>query len=45
MSFTQFNPYLLRVKGNALIDRLTLEQSLDAPGCVLAGVKWIARVR
>lgn len=31
------NPYTLRVKGSALIDRLTLEQPLDAPGCVLAG--------
>ena len=31
------NPYLLRVKGSALIDRLTLEEPLDAPGCVLAG--------
>ena len=31
------NPYLLRVKGNILFDRLTLEQPLDAPGCVLAG--------
>lgn len=45
MSFTQFNPYLLRAKGNSLIDRLTLEQPLDAPGCALAGVKWIARGR
>ena len=34
---TQPNPYLLRVKGSARIDRLTLEQPLDAPGCVLAG--------
>ena len=32
-----FNPYLLRVKGNILFDRLTLENPLDAPGCVLAG--------
>ena len=32
-----FNPYLLRVKGSILFDRLTLEQPLDAPGCVLAG--------
>ena len=31
------NPYLLRVKGNILFDRLTLENPLDAPGCVLAG--------
>ena len=31
------NLYTLRVKGSALIDRLTLEQPLDAPGCVLAG--------
>ncbi len=37
------NPYLLRVKGSARfeggtrIDRLTLEEPLDAPGCVLAG--------
>ena len=31
------NPYLLRVKGSARIDRLTLENPLDAPGCVLAG--------
>ena len=31
------NPYLLRVKGNIWFDRLTLEQPLDAPGCVLAG--------
>ena len=31
------NPYLLRVKGNILFDRLTLEQPLEAPGCVLAG--------
>ncbi|GAB1252120.1 hypothetical protein Tsumi_12260 [Porphyromonas miyakawae] len=38
-----FNPHLLRVKGGARIeggariDRLTLEEPLDAPGCVLAG--------
>ena len=32
-----FNPYLLRVKGNILFDSLTLENPLDAPGCVLAG--------
>ena len=31
------NFYLLRVKGGILFDRLTLEQPLDAPGCVLAG--------
>ena len=31
------NPYLLRVKGSARIDYLTLENPLDAPGCVLAG--------
>lgn len=31
------NPYLLRVKGSARFDRLTLENPLDAPGCVLAG--------
>ena len=31
------NPYLLRVKGSARFDRLTLEKPLDAPGCVLAG--------
>ena len=36
-SFHQPNPYLLRVKGSILFDRLTLEQPLDAPGCVLAG--------
>ena len=36
-SFHQPNPYLLRVKGNILFDRLTLEQPLEAPGCVLAG--------
>ena len=36
-SFHQPNPYLLRVKGNILFDRLTLENPLDAPGCVLAG--------
>ena len=36
-SFHQPNPYLLRVKGNILFDSLTLEQPLDAPGCVLAG--------
>ena len=34
---SRFNPYLLRVKGSARIDRLTLENPLDAPGCVLAG--------
>ena len=36
------NPYLLRVKGSARIDYLTLENPLDAPGCVLAGgrVEW-----
>nr|DAF62631.1 MAG TPA: hypothetical protein [Siphoviridae sp. ctTfn5] len=34
---SRFNPYLLRVKGSILFDRLTLEQPLDAPGCVLAG--------
>lgn len=28
---------LLRVKGGARIDSLTLEQLFDAPGCVLAG--------
>ena len=33
----RFNPYLLRVKGGILFDRLTLENPLDAPGCVLAG--------
>ena len=32
-----FNPYLLRVKGSILFDSLTLENPLDAPGCVLAG--------
>ena len=39
---SRFNPYLLRVKGSARIDRLTLENPLDAPGCVLAGgsVTW-----
>ena len=31
------NPYLLRVKGSARIDYLTLENPLEAPGCVLAG--------
>ena len=31
------NFYLLRVKGGILFDRLTLEQPLDAPGCVLVG--------
>ena len=45
-SFHQPNPYLLRVKGNILFDRLTLENPLDAPGCVLAGgrVDWNGRV-
>ena len=31
------NPYIARVKGGMRLDRLTLEQPLDAPGCVLAG--------
>ena len=31
------NPYIARVKGGMLVDKLTLEQPLDAPGCVLAG--------
>ena len=36
------NPFLLRVKGSARIDYLTLENPIDAPGCVLAGgsVTW-----
>ena len=34
---SRFNPYLLRVKGGARFDSLTLEKPLDAPGCVLAG--------
>ncbi len=35
--FTTSNPYIARVKGGMRIDSLTLEQPLDAPGCVLAG--------
>ena len=31
------NPYIARVKGGMRLDSLTLEQPLDAPGCVLAG--------
>ena len=31
------NPYIARVKGGMRVDSLTLEQPLDAPGCVLAG--------
>lgn len=36
------NPYIARIRGGILLDRLTLEQPLDAPGCVLAGgrVEW-----
>lgn len=36
------NPYIARAKGGMRLDRLTLEQPLDAPGCVLAGgsVTW-----
>ena len=36
------NPYIARVKGGMLVDKLKLEQPLDAPGCVLAGgrVEW-----
>lgn len=34
---TTSNPYIARVKGGMRLDRLTLEQPLDAPGCVLAG--------
>lgn len=39
---TTSNPYIARVKGGMRVDRLTLEQPLDAPGCVLAGgrVEW-----
>lgn len=35
--FTTSNPYIARVKGGMRLDRLELEQPLDAPGCVLAG--------
>ena len=35
--FTRSNPYIARVKGGMRLDRLELEQPLDAPGCVLAG--------
>ena len=35
--FTTSNPYIARVKGGMRVDRLELEQPLDAPGCVLAG--------
>ena len=35
--FTTSNPYIARVKGGMRLDSLTLEQPLDAPGCVLAG--------
>ena len=35
--FTTSNPYIARVKGGMRVDSLTLEQPLDAPGCVLAG--------
>ena len=40
--FTTSNPYIARVKGGMRVDSLTLEQPLDAPGCVLAGgsVTW-----
>lgn len=31
------NEYVARVKGGMRLDSLTLEQPLDAPGCVLAG--------
>ncbi len=31
------NPYIARIRGGILLDRLDLEQPLDAPGCVLAG--------
>lgn len=34
---TTSNPYIARVKGGMRVDSLTLEQPLDAPGCVLAG--------
>ena len=36
------NPYIARIRGGILLDRLDLEQPLDAPGCVLAGgsVTW-----
>ena len=36
------NYYTARVKGGMRVDSLTLEQPLDAPGCVLAGgrVEW-----
>lgn len=36
------NPYIARIRGGILLDRLDLEQPLDAPGCVLAGgrVEW-----
>ena len=34
--FTTSNPYIARVKGGMRVDSLTLEQPLDAPGCVLA---------
>ena len=36
------NKYIARVKGGMRVDSLTLEQPLDAPGCVLAGgrVEW-----
>lgn len=35
--FPRYNPYIARVKGGMRVDSLTLEQPLDAPGCVLAG--------
>ena len=31
------NTYLARAKGGMKLDRLTLEEPIDAPGCVLAG--------
>lgn len=40
------NPYIARIRGGILLDRLDLEQPLDAPGCVLAGgsVDWQGKV-
>ena len=35
--FPRSNPYIARIRGGILLDRLDLEQPLDAPGCVLAG--------
>lgn len=35
--FPRSNPYIARIRGGVLLDRLKLEQPLDAPGCVLAG--------